>query len=227
MAAITPVDALVELVPFLLSHRGSAGRDDLRAADLIADPTRLADVVAGSADSRGAADPVVRASLWWQGYAYRTAGTTLAAWVLGGAAPDPSAESGSGVRVADGRPAGLVIGPRAAEVTDRDELVRRLFAGHLDPLADALRAHHRIGRRLLWGNAASSIASCLGGLAAADGAPAGLGARIDEVTAALPHDIAALGTWLDPHRTYRRATCCLWWKTTAAAGALCSNCSLR
>lgn len=226
------LEALAALVPFLRARRvgasaAAAAPGDLFGADLAADPDGLAAVVASSADGRGSDEPVVLASLWWQGYSYRVAGTTLAAWVVGGSAPDPAAAAGSGVGVARDRPSSLVVGSGAADIDDLDSLLGRLFADHLDLVAESLRARHAIGRRLLWGNAAASIASCLGAVACADGAPASLAARIDEVTAALPHDQLRLGTWVEPHRRYRRTTCCLWWKTRAADGALCEDCSLR
>jgi ferric iron reductase protein FhuF len=225
--AVTPLDAVAELVPFLRARRGRPGPGDLLAANLIADPQRLANEIAATARGRGSADRQVLASLWWQGYAYRTAGTTLAAWVVAGSAPDPAAVAGSGVGVARDRPSSLVVGPDARELADVDALVGRLFGGHLDPLGDALRARHPIGRRLLWGNAAASIAACLGAVACANGAGPGIGDRIDAATAALPHRMAGLGSWVEPHRRYRRTTCCLWWKTSASKGALCEDCSLR
>lgn len=222
-AALAAVEGLV---PFLRAHVAGTAEGDLLAADLT-DPDVLAAVVAGGADARGTDDPVVLASLWWQAYAYRTAGTTLAAWVVGGAAPDPAAAAGGGVGIGRGRPASLAVGPGAAELTELDDIVKSLFAGHLDLVAAALRARHRIGARLVWGDAAAAVASCLGAVACAEGAPPGLGARIDEVIVSLPHHLGALGEWIEPHRRYRRATCCLWWKTTTAAGALCEDCSLR
>lgn len=227
MSASASSDALEAVVSFLRARRDEPVEGDLVAADLIADPDRLAAEVAATAEGRGSDDPQVLASLWWQGYSYRTAGTTLAAWVVAGSAPDPAASAGGGVGIGRARPNVLVVGSDAAEIAELPVLLERLFAGHLDPLADSLRARHAIGRRLLWGNAAASIASCLGAVACADGADPAWAARIDEVTAALPHDLPTLGTWLDPHRTYRRTNCCLWWKTTAAAGALCADCSLH
>jgi ferric iron reductase protein FhuF len=225
--AVTSLDEVAGLVPFLRARRGPPGVDDLLAADLIADAELLAAEIAATARGRGSDDPQVLASLWWQGYAYRTAGTTLAAWVVAGSAPDPAAESGSGVGIARDRPSSLVVGPDAAELADLDALVGRLFGGHLDPLGEALRACHPIGRRLLWGNAAASVAACLGAVACADGAALGVGDRVDAATAALPHRMARLGSWVEPHQRYRRTTCCLWWKTSAANGALCEDCSLR
>ena len=225
--ASASLDALEDLVPFLRARRDQPEPGDLLAADLLA-PDRLAAAVAATPDV-GVSDPQVQASLWWQGYSYRVAGGTLAAWIVAGSAPDPSIAAGCGVGVGRGRPSSLVVGSDAVEIHDRDLLVERLFAGHLDRLAEVLRARHPIGRRLVWGNTAASIASCCGAVAAAgarDVAPS-IDARIDEVTAALPHDLAALGTWTSPHTAYRRTTCCLWWKADASNGALCADCSLR
>ena len=224
---MSALDSLAGLVPFLRARSGATEPGDLLAAELIADPDRLAKEIAATAEGRGSDDPQVLASLWWQGYSYRVAGTTLAAWVVGGSAPDPAADAGSGVGVARSRPSTLVVGVGAPELDDLTTIIGRLFGGHLEPMAAALRARHPIGTRLVWGNTAASVASCLGAVACADGAPPELAGRIDEATAALPHDIPTLGSWLDPHRSYRRTTCCLWWKTTASSGALCEDCSLR
>jgi len=222
----TSLAAVAALVPFLRARVGATEVGDVLAADLL-DPGRLASEIAATADGRGSEDPQVLASLWWQAYSYRTAGTTLAAWVVAGSAPDPAADAGAGVGLSRSRPSTLLLGADARELTDLDTIVVRLFADHLDPLAEVMRARHPIGTRLVWGNAAASIASCLGAVACADGAPDGIGDRIAIVTDALPHGIPALGSWLEPYRTYRRATCCLWWKTTASQGALCEDCSLR
>jgi ferric iron reductase protein FhuF len=214
-------------VPFLRARRDDALPGDLVASELIADPDHQAAVVAATGEGRGSDDPQVLASLWWQAYAYRTAGTALAAWVVAGAGPDLAAATGSGVGVARSRPASLVVGTGASELVDLATIVERAFARHLDPLAESLRSRHLIGTRLLWGNAAAAIGSCLGAVLGAEGAPSELAERADQVAPALPHGMAELGTWLEPYRTYRRTTCCLWWKTTAADGALCEDCSLR
>ncbi|MEA2685112.1 MAG: adenosylcobyric acid synthase, partial [Actinomycetota bacterium] len=94
--ALGPV---TDLVPHLRWRIGTPVDGDLLGAELAADPDRLAAEVAASAAGRGSDDPQVLASLWWQAYAYRVAGTTLAAWVVSGAAPDPSAP-GTGVGLA-------------------------------------------------------------------------------------------------------------------------------
>ncbi|HEY4377170.1 MAG TPA: ferric iron reductase, partial [Acidimicrobiales bacterium] len=219
---LAPVKALVG---HLRWRAGEPGDGDLVGAALAADPAGLATLVAATAEGRGSDDPQVLGSLWWQAYAYRVGGTTLAAWALTGAAPDPSAP-GTGVGSDRSRPSSLLVDPDAAIVSDLHDLVDRTFAGHLDRVAEALRDEHRLGTRLLWGNAAAGIASVLGALGSAEGAP-DLTARMDEIVAALPHEIGSLGAWARPGWSFRRTTCCLWWKTTAAKGALCSDCSLH
>ena len=216
---------VAELVPFMRWRVGEPAPDDLVGADLATDPDRLAALVAPGVDAWRTDDPQVLASLWWQSYSYRLAGTTLAAWVLTGGAPDPAAP-GAGTGRRGPRSSSLLVGPTSAVVEDLDDLLFRLFAGHLDGVAAALRARHRIGEQLLWGNTAAAVASALGALATAEGAPA-LRARVDAVTAALPHRIDALGTWAPGAYDFRRRTCCLWWKTAAADGATCEDCSLR
>lgn len=257
---------------------------ELSCAALADDPAALAAAVAASAAGRGSDDPQVLASLWWQAYAYRVAGTALACWLLSGVAPDVRAEAVR-VGIARSRPSAVVYllpGPVPAPTTavsaagrrgndsrpDRPEaiacggrtssppepatgshrlgtpgiaepgvaaddlatFVARLFAGHLDRVAGSLRARHRLGGPLLWGNVAAACASAGGAVHAAAG-PA-WPERLTAFLSAAPHDLAARGRWrwpappVHPDPSYRRTTCCLWWKTTAAAGSLCADCSL-
>ncbi|MGD9797225.1 MAG: hypothetical protein AB7H43_01435 [Acidimicrobiia bacterium] len=219
--SLAPVTALVG---HLRWRAGPPEEDDLLGAEL-GDPDRVEAVVTASAEGRGSDDPQVLGSLWWQAYCYRVAGTTLAAWLLTGSAPDPGA-AGAGVGMARSRPSSLLVDPGAPVLTDLAGLADRLFAGHLDRVADALRRRHALGTQLVWGDAAAGIASALGAVGTAPGAP-DLRDRLDVVAGALPHDIAALGTWTPGTWSFRRRTCCLWWKTTAADGALCEDCSLR
>jgi len=224
-AGTTSLAAVTDLVSFLRWRAGAPEGDDLLGADLAADPGRLAAVVTATGEGRGSDDPQVLGSLWWQAYTYRVAGTVLAAWLLGGTAPDASAP-GTGVGVARHRPSSLLLDPAAAELSSLADVVDRLFAGHLDGVAAALKERHAIGTQLLWGNAAASIAGVFGAVATAEGAPP-LRDRVDEITAALPHGIGDLGAWHAGTWSYRRLTCCLWWKTTASDGAMCEDCSLR
>ncbi|HKY69082.1 MAG TPA: IucA/IucC family C-terminal-domain containing protein [Acidimicrobiales bacterium] len=280
--------ALVEPAPHLRWRWATTGDpladDELSCAALADDPDALAAAVAASAAGRGSDDPQVLASLWWQAYAYRVAGTALACWLLSGVAPDVRAErtavgiarsrpsavvyllpapapgpttavSAAGRRGDDSRPdrpeamtgGGRTSSPRetatgshrlgtpgiaepGAAADDLATFVDRLFAGHLDRVAASLRARHRLGGPLLWGNVAAACASAVGAVHAVAGPS--WPDRLSAFLSAAPHDLAALGHWRwpappdRPDPSYRRTTCCLWWKTTAAAGSLCADCSL-
>ena len=215
---------VTDLVGHLRWRAGPPGDDDLLGRDLATEPERLAAEVASTAHGRGSDDPQVLASLWWQAYAYRVGGTTLAAWVVGGSAPDPSA-SGAGAGLARSRPSSLLVDPDASTVGDLPTLVGATFAGHLEPVAAALKAGHALGDALLWGNVAAGVTSALGAVVTAPDAPP-LTERAAEVVAALPERVRALGEWRFEPFSFRRRTCCLWWKTTASNGALCEDCSL-
>lgn len=219
---------LSDLVSFLRWRVGAPEPGEVVAHDLVNDPERVAAEVGATAKGRGSTDPVVLGSLWWQSYTYRVAGTTMACWALSGAAPDPRSDAGTAVAVSRSRPSSIVYGPQAEVVTEVEDLVQRLFDGHLDPVSHALRVRHRVGQPLVWGNAVAGVASALSAVATAPGAP-DVDARAQAVLGALPHDMGRLGQWgSGPQRwTFRRRTCCLWWKTTIAAGALCEDCSLR
>lgn len=207
---------LADAVPFLRWRIGEPKAGEPVGAQLVADPDHLAAVIGESRPAWDTDDPVVLASLWWQAYAYRVAGTSLACWLLTGVGPVPVA-----VGIGRHRPSSIVC-LRAGE-TDLDSLLDRLFARHLDGVAGSLRARHRIGEQLLWGNAAAGVASALLAVAGAENAPAGLRARAPEISVVLPHDMGALGYWRDGE--YARTTCCLWFKTPVARGAYCSDCS--
>ena len=189
---------LTDLVSFLRWRIGDPTEGELVGAELAADPDLLACVVADSRPAWDIDDPVVLASLWWQAYAYRVAGTSLACWLLTGVGPVPTA-----VGIGRHRPSSIVCGPEGE--TELDRLIDALFARHLDGVADALRASHRIGEQLVWGNAAAGVASALLAVAGAEGAPPELRSGAPAITASLPHDMAALGTWRDGE--YARPTC--------------------
>jgi ferric iron reductase protein FhuF len=201
---------------------------ELACADLAASPGRVAEAIATGADARGTGDPTVLASLWWQGYGYRTAGVALACWLLTGVAPDCRAEH-MAVGVARGRPSSTIWRRmrRDAGVYAAKSLCDHLFAGHLDLVAGSLP---RIGRKLVWGNVAAACASGAGAVREAAGPSWHDG--VAAFLAAAPHGLAGLGAWepVPPPGegwAFHRRTCCLWWKTTTSGGALCADCSLH
>jgi hypothetical protein len=220
--AATTLAPVSDLVGHLRWRIGPPGEDDLLSTSLT--PDRLVEVVASTAAGRGSDDPQVLGSLWWQAYAYRLAGTTLAGWVVAGGAPDPSAP-GAGVGVARSRPSSLLVDPGAVWLEDAGQLVAATFT-NLEAVGSALKDGHRLGAQLLWGNVAAGISSAVGACVTAPDAPH-LADRVDALLTVLPGDVTSLGEWTVDPFTFRRKTCCLWWKTTAADGALCEDCSLR
>lgn len=213
---------LTDLVPFLRWRLGSPEHGELVGADLGADPDLLAAAITASRPAWDTDDDAVLASLWWQAYAYRVAGTAIACWLLTGVAPDPSG-GGTAVGIARHRPSAVVYADTRA-ITDLEALAARLFDGHLDAVAVALRARHRVGTQLVWGNVAAALASAMLAVAGADGAPPTLRTRAEGVLAALPHDVGSLGRWCDGE--YERTTCCLWYKAPTSRGAYCADCPL-
>lgn len=221
---MTDVDAalgdLIAVVSFLRSRVGPIGDAELAGDALAADPSLLAASVAASRSAWDTDDSAVLASLWWQAYAYRVGGTTLACWLLTGTAPDAS-RAGTGVGIARHRPSSVIYAPDADAITDLEVVVERLFGGHLDPVADALRTTHRLGEQLVWGNAGAGIASAMLAVAGAEGSPP-VRDRIPAVLDALPHEIASLGHWREGEHI--RTTCCLWFKAPSSKGAYCADC---
>ncbi|QNE73593.1 ferric iron reductase [Streptomyces finlayi] len=97
-------------------------------------------------------------------------------------------------------------------------------AGHLAPLAEALRAEGTISARLLWGNAGSALAGAVRELVAwarTQGRP-DVAARARALAAELfDHpDLSSTGT---PHGpAFRRRSCCLYYR--CPDGGLCGDC---
>lgn len=201
--------------------------DDIACAALARDPQVLGAAVEASGEGRGSDDPQVTASLWWQGYAYRVAGTALACWLLTGQAPDVRAEA-MAVGIARHRPSSVTFLDGTGRPTaDLGAFHDRLFAGHLDVVAATLRSTVTIGSQLLWGDVAAACASAAGAVMHAAGPD--WHQRLTRFTAVAPHGLGALGSWTPRGDgwAFQRRTCCLWWKTSASGGALCSDCSLH
>ena len=227
------LDPVSELVSHLRWRTGELAEDELACDDLAADPDRLWGTVAATAEGRGSDDPQVLGSLWFQAYAYRVAGMSLAAYLCTGEVPDAGAGA-MGIGIARARPSSVTWLPTAREPTlDLEEACARLFGDHLDRVADGLRARVALGEQLLWGDCAAGCASATGAVTsatvAAGGDPAPMWDRVERFLAAAPHGLDALGAWTEAADgpAYRRNSCCLWYKTTASEGRTCEDCSLR
>ena len=211
---------VAELVPFL--RAGPAGPGDLLAANLIADPQRLANEIAATARGRGS-----ETARSWRPCGGRDTRTAppgrrwRPGWRARRLIPPPagsgSASPGTGPRRSSS--------DRRSELADVDALVGRLFGGHLDPSGRAPGAPPDRAPAV-WGNAAASIAAASApSLRERRRSRHRRSHRRRHRRPPAPH--GGLGSWVEPHRRYRRTTCCLWWKTSASKGALCEDCSLR
>ncbi|GGS95087.1 hypothetical protein GCM10010156_61720 [Planobispora rosea] len=110
-------------------------------------------------------------------------------------------------------------------------LVGQILDGHLFPLAEALRARSRAGRRQLNGGIAQGCAAAFGVASRAPGADVDLLERAyREFLAACPAELGSLGEMVrlaeDGRQGlfYLRRTCCLFY--TAEHGEKCASCCL-
>ncbi|MDX3382349.1 (2Fe-2S)-binding protein [Streptomyces niveiscabiei] len=106
------------------------------------------------------------------------------------------------------------------------DLAALVLDAHLEPLAAALRTHHRIAPGLLRGNAASALAGSARQLTswARQHGRTDVAAGTRALTAELfAHPLlAGTGTFTGPR--FRRASCCLYYRVPG--GGLCGDCCL-
>ncbi|GGL54989.1 IucA/IucC family C-terminal-domain containing protein [Planomonospora parontospora] len=127
--------------------------------------------------------------------------------------------------------------PRLADTTQMAAgerlklLVGQVLDEHLFPLADALRAHSRAGRRQLNGGIAQGCAAAFGAASRVPGADVDLLQRAyNDFLAACPAELGRLGEMVrlaEGGREglfYLRRTCCLFY--TADHGEKCASCCL-
>lgn len=167
-----------------------------------------------------APEPRIAASVAQQGLAARLWSVTLGCAARYGRVPDlapgllrwdPGASAPDDLWLCEVR-------PRPADPATIADVV---LHGHLDPLATALRAHHRVAPGLLWGNAASALAGTARQLdhwarSRGDGEAA---ARTRSLTAALLAHPLLAGALTD---TLRRRSCCLYYRVPG--GGVCGDC---
>ena len=180
----------------------------------------------------GADDRQVAASLLVQSYGYRVVAVSLAAFAVGLPWPSPAATATS-VRLAGGRARALCFRAEAlGEAGDVRSLVEAAFSSHLVPFVSTVRAHHRVGERLVWANIAASCAAAFRAVegSARDRGDAAEQAAIRRRAAELLEHVPWLeGTgWFDADSGdwgWQRSACCLWYRTSG--GRTCEGCSLR
>jgi hypothetical protein len=178
-------------------------------------------------------DARVAASVTFQGLAARVLSAPFAAAVLHGVVPRlTAAELHFTISTAAPwplwcRPPSAVAVPDAPAAAAA--LAELLVEEHLGPLVAAVRAQVAVSEQVLWGNAASSVASGKRLVVAERPAAA---ARAAEIAAGLlaTGPLADRGELLAPHGpdrvwSFRRHSCCLYYR--ARDGGLCGDCVLQ
>jgi hypothetical protein len=223
------VDAAA-LGPFFTIGTGAApGRAGAAAerplAALRADPAPLRDRIAHVRGALGTDDRVA-ASLAFQGLAAQLVSAPYAAAVRHGAVPALTPES-LHLRHSTGTGPGWTLRTDAAELVGADQLPA-VLAGLLVPLVAAVRAHTSVAERLLWGNAASTVAAAQRLLVVRHPDAAGRAADVAGQVLSTP-PLAGAGDLLAPRGpdrvwTFRRRSCCLYYRVPG--GGLCDDCVL-
>jgi ferric iron reductase protein FhuF len=222
----------------------ATGSDEVPAAgwrpmlDLRTDPAPLRDRIAhvrgvlGGPDGQDV-DRRVAASIAFQGIAALVVSAPFAAAVLHGVLPQLTARA-LHWRATESGPWPLWCPePDAVPVPDVTSAAAALAAAlldeHLDPLVTAVRAQVPVAERVLWGNAASAVASAKRLVVAQRPEAA-------EHAAAVAQRLLAAGRFagtgdllppVDPDRlwSFRRRSCCLYYRVPG--GGLCGDCVLQ
>jgi ferric iron reductase protein FhuF len=166
----------------------------------------------------------VAASLAFQGFAAQLVSAPYAAAVLHARVPEVTPASVRWTRAEDG---GWELSTDATAVVEGAALPA-LLTGLLTPLLGAVRAWVPVTERLLWGNAASTVAAAKRLLVLQRPATAARAAGVAE--AVLAHGpFAGAGELLPPREpdvvwTFRRRSCCLYYRVPG--GGLCDDCVL-
>jgi ferric iron reductase protein FhuF len=206
--------------------------------DLQTDPAPLRDRIAhvrgvlSGPDGQGVDDRVA-ASIAFQGLAALVVSAPFAAAVLHGVLPRLTPRA-LHWRATESGPWPLWCrAPHAVPVPDvaaaAAALAAALLEEHLEPLVAAVRAQVPIAERVLWGNAASAVASAKR-LAVAQRPESA------ERAAAVAQRLLAAGRFagtgellppVDPDRlwSFRRRSCCLYYRVPG--GGLCADCVLH
>lgn len=228
----TTIDQVAELVAhavgylkFSLDAPESEGW--LCSASLLEQPATLIELIRSTASGRGTEQDAVAASLFVQGYAFRVAGLVLAPYALGLASPSCLSQVVH-IRIERNRPSGIAITDHRISRRGAPQLAHELLGGHLESLISVVAEHLMVGRRLLWGNVAASIATVF---RAIESAPA---VDRDDVRRLAIDFFGSAASWLnglggfetvggDWHWT--RTNCCLWYQ--CSGGSRCNDCSLH
>jgi ferric iron reductase protein FhuF len=218
-------DAVAQRVPYLSvsAATDTDGDDWVSCAALIADP---AAVVRATKAGFETDDDAVAASLFAESYAFRVAGTALAAYALDLPVPEVAPDAVK-VKIDKPRPTAVAYLNPDVHPTDAHHLAHDLVGAHFQPFVTAMHNAFTVGERLLWGNVAAGCAVAFLAVGDSEGARA----RAQEFVDASEPWFAGVGnftTQLAGHQNqgwyWDRTSCCLWFRTRN--GQYCDNCSL-
>jgi len=222
---------VADLGPFFTVGTGSITAGYRPMIELYTDPEPLRTRIGQVARALDADDRVA-ASITFQGLAALIVSAPYAAVVLHGMLPGLTARALHWRPVEDGPwalrcrdPVGTAVPDPAAGAAALAEL---LLEEHLTPLVGAVRAAVPVAERLLWGSAASAVASGKRLLGIARPPAAGRAAEVAERLLAIG-PLAGTGRLLRPappdrHWSFRRRSCCLYYRVSG--GGLCEDCVL-
>jgi hypothetical protein len=217
----------------------------LSCQDLVSNGAWLGQVIEGTGRAIGTDDPVVAASIFVQGYAYRVAMLVVACLTVGGVVPgsEPGAMAvglgrGRVSKVAylepivfdllEGRPPAEALRQPSVADAALTVILEQVVELHLRPLIARTRKRVRIGERLLWGNVAASASTAFRTMEGCQGSwVAPLGQRFFELA---PVELQGLGSFwsIESKRErgwyWERTNCCLFYQIDGHAK--CSDCSL-
>jgi ferric iron reductase protein FhuF len=145
---------------------GTSVRDGdwMRCDQLLGDAAWLEATVRNSGRRLGTGAGAVATSLFVQGYTYRVLTLAVSCWLMDGVVPSSGAAD-LAMALSSARPALVAyLEPVAFEPGDDPDaalgyIIESAIDAHLRLLVDAICCRVRVGRRLLWGNAAASAAT--------------------------------------------------------------------
>jgi iron complex transport system ATP-binding protein len=221
--------AVASRVPYLRASTTFDGLDWIGCDVLVAQPRALVDVVRGTKAGFGTDDDMVAASLFTEAYAFRVAGSVLAAYALDLPVPDVAPDA-MAVRIDQPRPSAVAyLNPKTSE-PDALALASVLIGGHLGPFVDSVHGQFRVGERNLWGNVAAACAVAFRAVESSGADRVAVRDRATAFFAACGPSFDGLGDFTVVEHEGRegwywdRTSCCLWFRTTGSR--LCDNCSL-
>nr|BFE56277.1 hypothetical protein GCM10020063_008030 [Dactylosporangium thailandense] len=193
----------------------------------------LHELVADHARARDTGHLVAAASLLFCQYVNQVTGPVLARCFLEDRIVDAAA-AGTWIHIAGGRLdnaafAGDAAGDRPRDDTTTGWLVERMLDENFAPAIDAWHRVTRVGRRTLWGNVASGIATAMRSISWTQDDPARF---VTDTVALLDRHprtrdlcvVADLAAGDSRWQVHHRRTCCLMYKT--GDGSFCATCSV-